>query len=127
MTIVQAHDLLRRSVTANGKSHPQKKLRSHSTCNRYVSSLSAVLNCALELWGWIDENPWRDLRRLPENNHRTRYLTEKEQQRLLRVCKFDSNLHDVVLLALLTGTGRGERRSLRWRYVNLKKRTVTFV
>ena len=61
-TIVQARDLLRRSATANGKPHPQKKLRSHSTCNRYVSSLSSVLQCALELWGWIEENPCRGLR-----------------------------------------------------------------
>ena len=126
-TIVQARDLLRRSATANGKPHPHKKLRSHSTCNRYVSSLSAVLQCALELWGWIEENPCRGLRRLPENNHRTRYLTEKEQQRLLRVCKSDSNLHDVVLLALLTGARRGEICGLRWRDVDLKNRTVTFV
>ena len=125
-TIVQARDLLRRSATANGNPHPQKKLRSHSTCNRYVSSLSSVLQCALELWGWIEENPCRGLRRLPENNHRTRYLTEKEQQRLLEVCKRDQNLHDVVLLALLTGARRGEICSLRWRDVDLKNKTVTF-
>ena len=125
-TIVQARDLLRRSATANGKPHPQKKLRSHSTCNRYVSSLSSVLQCALELWGWIEENPCRGLRRLPENNQRTRYLTEEEQQRLLEVCKKDQNLHDVVLLALLTGVRRGEICGLRWRDVDLKNRTVIF-
>ena len=49
------------------------------------------------------------------------------QQHLLRVCKSDSNLHDVVLLALLTGARRGEICGLRWRDVDLKNGTVTFL
>ncbi len=113
-------------------SHPRRKggerrRRSDATCNRYMSCLSTIFQCCVELWGWMESNPIRGIRRLSESTGRTRFLSDDEQEKLLQSCEADPELRDLVLLALLTAARRGELSNLRWRNVDLAGRTVTFM
>jgi integrase len=124
--IVQARSMLQRTPSAPKGPHRPSRPRSAATVNRYLSGLSAVLQASLELWGWIESNPCRGIKRIRENNARTRFLTPEEQERLLDACKEDGALHAVVKLALLTGARRGELCNLRWSDVDLEEATLTF-
>ena len=124
--IVQARDRLQNTPSPPKKVGGERKKRRPSTCNRYVSALSSILQCALERWGWIDQNPCRQVRRLQEKNSRTRFLDDQEQEILLEACKVDPILYDVVVLALMTGARQGELCSLKWSDVDLKDAMLTF-
>ena len=124
--IVQARDHLLDTPSPPKKVGGAQKKRRPSTCNRYISALSSVLQCALERWGWIDDNPCRKIRRLHEKNGRTRFLNSQEQELLLEACKIDPVLYDIVVLALLTGARQGELCSLKWSDVSLQEAMLTF-
>ena len=124
--IVQARDRLQNTPSPPKKIGGDCKKRRPSTCNRYVSALSSILQCALERWGWIDQNPCRQVRRLQEKNSRTRFLDDQEQEILLEACEVDPILYDVVVLALMTGARQGELCSLKWSDVDLKNAMLVF-
>ena len=125
--LIQARNHLQQEpIPPKSKTSPTT-YRSAATLNRYMSALSAVLQAALEIWGWVDTNPCRGIRHLKENNARTRCLSEPEQTRLIKVCADDPNLLDVVQMALYTGARRGEICGLKWSEIDLKEETVTFL
>ena len=125
-TIVQGRDQLRRNPSAPKRKGGIRRTRAPSSVNRYVSALSSVFQACLELWGWMEGNPCRGLRRLQESTGRTRFLEPFEQDHLLRICEADPNLRDVVCMALWTGARRGEICGMRWRFVDLHAGLVTF-
>jgi integrase len=110
------------------------KRRGPTTVNRYLNTLSAVFSFAeSEEIGWIDHNPVRKVRRKPEPEGRTRFLSrpvdepESELDRLLDACRKSRNpdLYDLVQLAILTGMREGEIVGLRRRYVHLTEAGIT--
>ena len=119
--IVEKRDKLSQGLTY------RKTLRSHATCNRYVSGLSVILQCCVQEWGWLEQNSARRIRRLPESEGSTRILSDQERIRLLLACKATPDLYDIVILALNTGARRSELEGLRWKEVDLKSEMVTFV
>ena len=86
--------------------------RSAASVNRMRSALSALLRyakrCRYTPRGW--RNPVLDVEAERENNARTRFLTDAERERLLRVAKLSkwNKLHLLVLMAITTGARRGE-------------------
>jgi integrase len=58
-----------------------------------------------------------------ENNRRDRWLTAEEEENLLKVCP--SWLGELVIFALNTGMRVGEIISLKWKGVDLFRKTVT--
>ena len=50
------------------------KLRTKSTCNRYLASLSHLLSVCTKQWEWISENPVKKIPREKEPRGRTRFL-----------------------------------------------------
>ncbi|ETW94412.1 MAG: integrase [Candidatus Entotheonella gemina] len=58
-----------------------------------------------------------------EDNSRTRYLTEEEEERLLAQCK--PHIYRVVLSAIHTGLRKSELLSLSWNHINFEHRLVT--
>ena len=50
------------------------KLRTKSTCNRYLASLSHLLSVCTKQWEWISENPVKKIPREKEPRGRTLFL-----------------------------------------------------
>jgi integrase len=106
-----------------------KTTRSNATVNRYMAALSHVFSVAVREWEWMEDSPIKKITRLKEDRGRTRFLNDKERERLLAICKEFENdsLYLIVVIALSTGARQGEILNLRWNNVDLKRRQVTFV
>lgn len=102
-------------------------VRSKSTCNRYLATLSHVMSICLKQWEWISENPVKKISREKEPRERTRFLSPQERKRLLDACKKSDNplLFIFVVLLLSTGCRYNEIRCLRWSDVNFERGTIT--
>jgi integrase len=96
--------------------------RSGATINRYLATLSHMLNVAKKEWRLIDRNPVSDIAKKKEGRGRTRFLSDAEREKLLEVCKQSDwpQLHTLVVLAISTGARRGELITLRWDAIDLK-------
>ena len=92
--------------------------RSAASANRMRSALSALLRYAKRSRflprGW--QNPVLDVEAEREDNARTRFLTDAERERLLRVARLSkwAKLHLLVLMAITTGARRGELLGLTY-------------
>jgi len=104
----------------------EDKKRSPASANRYMSVLSHALNTAMREWEWVEDNPMRKIKKLPENNAIIRFLSEEERSGLLEACK-ESDLpvlYTIVVLALSTGARKMEIMGLKWRDIDLKKGVI---
>ena len=59
------------------------KIRTPSTCNRFLASLSHLLSVCSKQWEWISENPVKKITREKEPREHTRFLSPDERKRLL--------------------------------------------
>ncbi len=97
------------------------------TANFCLSILSKLMNWA-ETKGFRPQfsNPVRGIRKYPEN-HRERFLTAEELQRLGQALDEELREHGdifavaAIRLLILTGARLGEITSLRWEYVDLDR------
>ncbi|NLO91086.1 MAG: site-specific integrase [Elusimicrobia bacterium] len=95
---------------------------SNTTANRYLGFLSAIFNRA-KAWGdFYGENPCSRVQKGREGNHRLRFLSLEEMERLLSVAH--SRLYPVVVCAMLTGMRRGEILGLCWENISLSQDTL---
>ena len=97
----------------------------NATINRYVAAISVVFSYAVREYG-IQVNPIRKIPSLPENNERTRFLSEAERTRLFASCRAShwDKLYLIVLLAITTGARKGELTKLRWNDIDFERRTA---
>jgi integrase len=93
-----------------------------TTINRELAFLKNVFTKAID-WGKTSENPVKKVRLYREDNSRTRFLTDEEEERLLACCK--PQLQPLVITALHTGFRASELRSLTWNDIDFRRRTVT--
>jgi len=70
-------------------------------------------------WGKIEENPFKAVKLLKENNKRLRYLEKEEITRLLSMCS--KRLHPIVVIALNTGMRKGEILGLKWQDMDFNR------
>lgn len=89
-----------------------------ATVNKETVCLKTILNRAVR-HGKIDQNPIRDMRKLTENNVRTRVLADEEFERLVAACP--EYLRPLVILAFYTGMRKSEIVFLTWDEVDLSK------
>ena len=103
-----------------------KRPRQPQTWNRYLSSLSCVLETCVREWQWMEVNPARRVRREREAPGRIRFLSDEERETLLEACRQSPspNLYPLVVLALSTGMRRGEIKFLTWDQVDLAKGVI---
>jgi integrase len=92
-----------------------------ATINRQTMCLSAIFR---EAWDreYVDRNPCRGVRLLPENNKRVRWLTDDEEKKLLGACAV--HLRPIVLTAIHSGMRKGELLSLTWGDIDFDQRLV---
>jgi integrase len=97
----------------------------NATINRYVAAISVVFSYACREYG-LEVNPVRKIPSLPENNERTRFLSEAERTRLFSSCRAShwDKLYLIVLLAITTGARKGELTKLRWNDIDFERRTA---
>ena len=106
----------------------RKKLRTSSTTNRYLASLSRAFNICQKEWNWIKENPVRKISRPKENKARERYLEKEEIALLLEACRKSKSphLYPITLFALATGARKGEIMNLTWQDIDFSRSTAIF-
>jgi integrase len=103
----------------------KKRPLAPATLNRYAASLAAVITWAIKRRiapkGYV--HPCRSIERRPENNEKTRFLSDDECKRLLDACRASTwpRLYLLVLLALTTGARKSELAGLRWSDVDLER------
>jgi integrase len=110
-----------------------------STTIRQLAVLRAVLNHARREWGYGIDNPVEKIRMPPTPAQRGRVLAPEEETRLLEVLtpgklrnergQFGKATRDVwvkpmLIVALESAMRRGELLALRWRNVDLERRTA---
>ncbi len=110
-------------------SEPNKKgvIRSGSTCNRFLATLSHLMNVCVKEWEWTVENAVRKISREKEPQERIRFLTPEERLRFFEACKQSENHHLFLFVVLLLSTGcrYNEIRHLKWTDVDLLQGKIT--
>jgi integrase len=95
----------------------------NSTVNRELGLLRAVMERARKLWNLdVADVNWK-LHRLPEADHRTRYLTAEEADRLLACAA--PHLRPPIMCALFSGLRLANVMALDWSDVDLRARLIT--
>ncbi len=107
----------------------KKRATAPATINRYAAAIGALISWSMKKRiapkGMV--HPCRTIERKPENNARTRFLSQEEARRLLAACRCSSwpRLYALVLLALTTGARKSEMLGLRWADVDLDQARAT--
>ncbi len=98
---------------------------SNATKNRYKAVVSVIFSYACRQYG-LTHNPVQNIRSLPENNARTRFLSNDERSRLFKACRCSKwdKLYLLVLLAITTGARRGELLGLKWNDIDFDRQTA---
>lgn len=111
-----------RQELAKGKT-PKGNIRSVSTINRYLATLSAILTYGVKECGWIQDNPCLLVTKFKEPPGRDRVASFDECSRLLYECEQSRNEHlfPIVLIAITTGMRLSEITKLTWDCVNLER------
>ncbi len=106
----------------------RKRLRTSSTTNRYLASISRAFTVAQREWHWVKDNPVSKITRPKENKPRDRYLEKEEIGILLEECRKSKSphLYTVIVFALATGARKSEVLGLKWEDVDFSRKTATF-
>ncbi|MDB4598965.1 site-specific integrase [Candidatus Pseudothioglobus singularis] len=121
-------DIRIKEIKSSAISHSLSTLPSYlsnASINRHKAAISGALTYALRK-GYIKTNPARIIPSLPENNERTRFLSEAERTRLFSSCRAShwDKLYLIVLLAITTGARKGELTKLGWGDIDFERRTA---
>ncbi len=90
-----------------------------STVNRLLATLKHMVNKGVQ-WGMAGDGALKQVRNvklLPENNRRLRFLSVKECQTLIDCCA--PHLKPIVTVALHTGMRKSEILGLKWEQIDL--------
>lgn len=101
-------------------------MRSPSTVNRYLASLSGALTYCVRECGWIHANPCLRVTKLKESEGRDRVASEEECLKIFQECQKSRNKHlyVIVMLAITTGMRRGEVSALKWEHIDLENEVI---
>jgi integrase len=95
-----------------------------ATINRLLATLKHCIHKGYQ-WEMLSEETLkrvRQVRLLPENNRRLRYLSKDECKALINVC--DNHLKPIVITALHTGCRKSEILNLKWDNVDLRHNRI---
>lgn len=92
--------------------------RKNSTVNRYVATLSCLLNKACRSWKWINSVPAFDRKR--EAKVRIMWITKEVANKLISILPDESK--DPAEFALMTGLRRTNLFALKWSQVDINRK-----
>lgn len=96
---------------------------SGGTINRIFALLSLTFKLARQI-GKVTDNPCSKIKRVRENPHRTRYLSEDEEARLRDAIRNPRNLLELDV-AIHTGMRQSEQYGMEWPAVDLSGKVLT--
>lgn len=109
---------MRESITIKGT------VRSARSVNEFLEKLSRIFNLAIREKE-TDTNPCREVKRMPLNNRRTRYLQDEEELRLFETLTGQrAHLRPLVIVAIGTGMRRGDQLNLKWERVDFQRNVI---
>ena len=87
--------------------------------NRTMALVKYIFSLA-EKWEVIDKNPARGVSKLADNNHKERFLTPEETEKLLIELKkcLSSVVPDLIEFLILTGARKSEASNAKWEDVD---------
>jgi integrase len=92
-----------------------------ATINRELACLKTIFNIAI-LWGKTDFSPAKQIKRIPVNNIREKFLSDEEMRRLVGAA--DPEIKPVLIIALSTGMRRNEILDLKWQNVHFEGKYI---
>ena len=103
--IVSHQDKLKKEVIKRkAGGHNDGKVRSATTVNRYIATLSGVMTYCMKKKFWLMYNPCTPVQSLKEPEGVERMLSEEEQKRYIEIVEKDfPKLKLPILLALVSG------------------------
>jgi integrase len=113
------------SLIAQYKAMRLEEGASASTVSKEMICLSHAFNLAVREWEWCTFNPCQRVKLPRVRNQIDRWMTYEEQDRLLEACYDRPWLRDVIIFAVNTGMRQGEIINLRWKDVDLFRKTAT--
>jgi integrase len=101
--------------------------RKPASVNRELACLSRICTMAVDN-GMLQANPCSKVKRLREDNIRTRYLTEDEEQSLMATVETRFQwLRPIIVLALNTGMRQAEITGLAWQQIDWQRNLINVV
>jgi integrase len=119
---IQLDRLSRQAIQAFHMSLKEEGM-SGSSCDHHIKLLRRMLNLAVD-WEIISKNPADRIPLFREDNKKERYMTPKEQSRLVHILKTDSNrdVCNIILFLLSTGARVNEAFQAQWQYIDMDNR-----
>lgn len=117
---------LKASDFAELRDELSKSGKANSTVNKHLALLSHVFSVCQKDWGFELDNPVLKIRKLKEDNARSRRLENDEYKYLIRAAHYSnlSELPVLIRLAIETAMRQGEILQLEWKFINLKNRVI---
>jgi integrase len=100
-----------------------------STVLKETGLLSNAFNTAIKGWRWCKDNPVSQVRLGLKAGKIDRWLTTKEEKKLLEASegKMKGQLTDIIIIGLNTGLSQEEIINLRWKQIDMFRRTLTTI
>lgn len=95
------------------------------TINNELILMGHAYNLAMKEWEWIGSNPVSRVSKEKVRNQVERWLTLKEEKKLLAASP--GWLQQIIVFAVNTGLRQGEILDLRWPRVDLERKTLTIL
>ena len=95
------------------------------TINYELTTMSHAFNIAIREWGLASDNPVKKVKKERVSNTIERWLTMKEEKKLLQASPVW--LQDIIVFAIHTGLRQSEILDLKWSQVDMNRRTITIL
>ncbi len=107
------------------KNKRRKEGAAPKTINNELILLGHAFSLAIKEWEWVRDNPVRKVSKEKVDNQIERWLTQKEEEKLLSFAPLW--LRQIVIFAINTGLRQSEILDLIWWQVDLSRRTVAIL
>jgi len=93
------------------------------TVNYELTLMSHAFSFAVKEWEWVNDNPVTKVRKERVHSVMERWLTLKEEAKLLAASS--EWLQEIIVFAIHTGLRQGEIINLKWSQIDFRRRTMT--